>query len=93
MKQGFAFVDYEDERDADDAVRDMDGVELDGSRIRVELARGRDRRGGGGDFRRDDRGGGRAPDTMRCFTCNQTGAPARRCRRPLSHHTHVPRFF
>ena len=42
-------------RDADDAVHDMDGKDMDGGRVRVELARppgnrdrDRDRRGGGG---------------------------------------------
>mmetsp|Transcript_14466 Transcript_14466/g.24744 ORF Transcript_14466/g.24744 Transcript_14466/m.24744 type:complete len:91 (+) Transcript_14466:65-337(+) len=48
MKAGFGFVDYDDHRDADDAVRDMDGVEVEGRRLRVEIARGRDRRMGGG---------------------------------------------
>ena len=50
-------------RDADDAVHDMDGKDMDGGRVRVELARppgnrdrDRDRRGGGGGF-----GRGRSP--------------------------------
>ncbi|CAK4669156.1 hypothetical protein LEN26_006576 [Aphanomyces euteiches] len=47
---GFAFVDFEDPRDADDAIKDMDGKELLGERIRVQMARGGVRRGG-----RDDR--------------------------------------
>ncbi|RMX70332.1 hypothetical protein KXD40_001745 [Peronospora effusa] len=51
---GFAFVDFEDPRDADDAIRSMDGRDFLGGRIRVELARGGSRRDGG---RRD--GGGR----------------------------------
>ncbi|KAG3121556.1 hypothetical protein PI124_g261 [Phytophthora idaei] len=61
---GFAFVDFEDPRDADDAIRSMDGRDFLGGRIRVELARGGSRRdgGGGGGGRRDDdrngRGGG-----------------------------------
>ncbi|KAE8892864.1 hypothetical protein PF005_g9701 [Phytophthora fragariae] len=58
---GFAFVDFEDPRDADDAIRSMDGRDFLGGRIRVELARGGSRRdgGGGGGGRRgdDDRGG------------------------------------
>ena len=42
-------------RDADDAVHDMDGRDMQGGRVRVELARDpRDRRGGG----RDGGGGG-----------------------------------
>ncbi|XP_019772556.1 RNA-binding protein 1 [Dendroctonus ponderosae] len=49
---GFAFVEYEDPRDAEDAVRGLDGTRCCGSRIRVEMSSGRSRRGGGG-------GGGR----------------------------------
>jgi len=45
----FAFVEFEDYRDAEDACRAKDGTEFDGARIRVEIAKGR----------RDDRGGDR----------------------------------
>lgn len=36
---GFAFIEFEDIRDAEDAVRDMDGRYVCGVRIRVEMAR------------------------------------------------------
>ncbi|KAG0082024.1 hypothetical protein BGZ90_001040 [Linnemannia elongata] len=36
---GFAFVEYEDPRDADDAVSKLNGYELDGNRISVEWSR------------------------------------------------------
>ena len=36
---GFAFIEFEDPRDAEDAVRDMDGRQVCGVRIRVELAK------------------------------------------------------
>ena len=36
---GFAFVEFEDPRDAEDAVRDMDGRRVCGVRIRVEIAK------------------------------------------------------
>ncbi|KAL1505293.1 hypothetical protein ABEB36_004888 [Hypothenemus hampei] len=49
---GFAFVEYEDSRDAEDAVRGLDGTRCCGSRIRVEMSNGRSRRGGGGGRRR-----------------------------------------
>ncbi|XP_055357689.1 serine/arginine-rich splicing factor 1B-like [Paramacrobiotus metropolitanus] len=62
----FAFVDFDDSRDADDAVRARDGYELDGYRIRVEFPRayrnsdGRFVNSRGGD--RDRRGGDRRGD-------------------------------
>nr|CAD7196918.1 unnamed protein product [Timema douglasi] len=45
---GFAFVEFEDPRDAEDAVRGLDGTRLCGTRVRVEMSSGRSRRGGGG---------------------------------------------
>ncbi len=36
---GFAFIEFEDPRDAEDSVRDMDGRTVCGVRIRVELAK------------------------------------------------------
>jgi len=62
MKRGFAFVDFDDNRDAEDAIKDMDGREVDGSRLSVEWA-GRGRGGGerGGGERRGG-GGGRGGD-------------------------------
>lgn len=53
LLQGFAFIEYDSSRDADDAVRQLDGTRFLGERIIVELAKGsRDRRD---DRRRDDR--------------------------------------
>lgn len=63
LLNGFAFVEFDDDRDGRDAIRALDGYELDGRRLQVEQARSRgDRDGyrGGGDRdrdRRDDRGG------------------------------------
>jgi hypothetical protein len=36
----FAFLEYDDPRDADDALRARDGHELAGARLRIELAKG-----------------------------------------------------
>ncbi|CAL8120541.1 unnamed protein product [Orchesella dallaii] len=63
----FAFVEFEDPRDAEDAVSKRDGYDYDGYRLRVEFPRGgtRGRSSGGG-------GGGRGGDGR------GRGAPARR---------------
>lgn len=59
---GFAFVEFEDLRDAEDAVKALDGKTICGMQVRVEMSRhpgGRGRGGGGGGGyrggRRDDR--------------------------------------
>ncbi|CAI5444572.1 unnamed protein product [Caenorhabditis angaria] len=44
----FAFIEFEDNRDADDAVRGRDGYDFDGHRLRVEFTRGVGPRGPGG---------------------------------------------
>jgi len=60
---GFAFVEFEDPRDAEDSVRGLDGTRVCGNRVRVEMSSGQSRnsdRGGGGRGGRDrggDRGG------------------------------------
>jgi len=72
IKNGYAFVDFDDGRDADDAVYDLNGVDFMGDRVTVEFAKGtphgsdrmrygyrsrsRSRDGGRGG---GDRGGGR----------------------------------
>jgi len=43
----FSFVEFEDPRDADDAVHARDGYDFDGYRLRVEFPRGRERGPGG----------------------------------------------
>ncbi|KAF5761125.1 putative RNA recognition motif domain, nucleotide-binding alpha-beta plait domain superfamily [Helianthus annuus] len=37
---GYAFVEFEEARDADDAIRGRDGYDFDGHKLRVELAHG-----------------------------------------------------
>ncbi|XP_073258257.1 serine/arginine-rich splicing factor 3-like [Porites lutea] len=54
---GFAFVHYEDFRDAEEAVRAMDGRRLGDKKLRVELSRTRNREEGRGG-RRGGRGSG-----------------------------------
>merc|ERR1712226_696036 len=45
---GFGFIVFDDARDAEDAVKEMDGKRVCGTRIRVEYARGPTRGGGRG---------------------------------------------
>jgi len=80
LKNGFAFVEFEDDRDADDAVYDLNRTSFMGERISVEIARGtphgrdRDRFGSGRSGRdRSPRGGrDRRPSWM-----DKYGAPER----------------
>ncbi|KAL3267575.1 hypothetical protein HHI36_011693 [Cryptolaemus montrouzieri] len=66
---GFAFIEFDDMTDAETACDNLNGTDLLGSKLRVEIARGRSRRGGfrggrgGGGYRggggfRDGGGGG-----------------------------------
>ncbi|KAL9981580.1 hypothetical protein ACROYT_G010301 [Oculina patagonica] len=53
---GFAFVEFEDLRDAEDAIKELDGKTICGVEVRVEMSkhrggRGRGGGGGGGGFR------------------------------------------
>jgi arginine/serine-rich splicing factor 1/9 len=53
----FAFIAFDDYRDAQDAIRGRDGYNFDGNRLRVEFSKGDRRTAGGRDEPR--RGGGR----------------------------------
>ena len=61
--RGFAFITFVNDGDADKAIAEMDGTELDGRALRVNEARERNRgpdrgdRNGGGDRGRGGRGG------------------------------------
>jgi len=70
MKNGYAFVEFDDYRDAEDAVYEMNGKDLMGDRVTVERARGTPR----GRDRWRDRDGGR--DSSRSYS----GPPQRRDR-------------
>ncbi|CAM9966915.1 unnamed protein product, partial [Hapterophycus canaliculatus] len=54
----FGFITFQDARDAEEAVRARDGYDMDGSRLRVEISRGRRDMGGGGFGGRMGMGGG-----------------------------------
>jgi cold-inducible RNA-binding protein len=46
--RGFGFVTFEDDEAADKAIEALNGTELDGRTIRVDVAQAKERSGGGG---------------------------------------------
>ena len=68
LRNRFGFVDFRSQRDAEDAVRDLDGERMCGERVRLEISDGRrsGRRGsrdrGGSRDRYDQNSGVRLPD-------------------------------
>merc|ERR1711962_657641 len=66
---GFAFVVYEKSRDAEKAIKEMDGAMVCGSKVRVEHARPR---GAGGR-------GGRNMSDIKCYNCGKMGHMSKVC--------------
>ncbi|KAJ7770476.1 hypothetical protein B0H16DRAFT_1685783 [Mycena metata] len=56
--RGFGFVTYSSEQEAENAIRDLHDQELDGRRLRVNMANARPERGGGGSYGGSGGGGG-----------------------------------
>jgi RNA recognition motif-containing protein len=57
--RGFGFVTFNDDEAADKAIEALNGTELDGRTIRVDVAQAKERSGGGGGGGGGDRGGDR----------------------------------
>jgi len=51
LKNGYGFVQFDDARDAEDAVYELNNREICGERVTIEHAKGTPRSGGGGGFR------------------------------------------
>ena len=78
---GFAFIEFDDPRDADDAVRRLDGAH--GWRVEVSRTLGRRAPPGGPGGDRDRFGGGPpggGGGDRRCYECGEPGHLARECR-------------
>ncbi|XP_058803160.1 serine/arginine-rich splicing factor 7-like isoform X2 [Phymastichus coffea] len=86
---GFAFVEFDDPRDAEDAIKGLDGRTVCGRRARVELSNGKRSRDRGPPSRSGSGGGGggrggpasRYNSEDRCYDCGERGHYARDCSR------------
>uniref|UniRef100_A0A8C8BY70 Serine/arginine-rich splicing factor 5 n=1 Tax=Oncorhynchus tshawytscha TaxID=74940 RepID=A0A8C8BY70_ONCTS len=76
LKNGFGFVEFDDHRDADDAVYELNGKELCSERVTIEHARSRRGRGGGPGMGGGG-GGGRFSPRFSSYRQGRYGPPVR----------------
>ncbi|GKV22169.1 hypothetical protein SLEP1_g32054 [Rubroshorea leprosula] len=73
---GYAFVEFEEARDAEDAIRGRDGYDFDGHRLRVELAHGGRRPSSSDRHSSYSSGRGRGPSRRSEYRVLVTGLPS-----------------
>merc|ERR1739838_204669 len=79
----FAFVEFDDPIDAQDAVDGRDGYKFDGYKLRVEFTRGNRREGGGGDFQ-SRRGASRPQQQQNSYSYRHNAPASRRTEHAVS---------